>query len=157
MKRVTRLLSVAALAPLILTSCDSSNTFDPFEDVEGTYELSVYAGSSVPATFTCQPGQCTDVFTNGGTIRINDGTLTLYDDGTFQENNRFTFTPTGQASYNDSFTSIGTYEVNGDQLELFAPEQNGVEERFLLATVEFGGNDVRVRYIEDGFQYEYRR
>ena len=152
-----RLLSVAAIAPLVLTSCDSSNTFDPFEDIEGTYDLSVYAGRSVPATFTCQPGECTDVFDNGGTIRVNDGSLSLDSDGTFLETNHFTFTPTGQSSFNDSFTSSGTYDFNGEDLELFAPAQNGVPQRFLNATVEFGGTDVTIHYIEDGESYEYRR
>jgi len=154
-KRVLRLLSVAAIVPLLLSGCDSNNTFDPFEDAVGTYALSVYAGSSVPVTFPCSPGQCG--LTNGGTFRVNDGTLQLYNDGTFIETNRYTTTPTGESAQNTTFVSSGTYDINGDQLQLYAPPQNGIGERFLDATFQYGGNDVRIRYIEDGESYEYRR
>ena len=155
-KRVMRLLGVAAMAPLILTSCDSTNTFDPFEDVSGTYELSVYAGRSLPATFTCQPGQCGMV--NGGTFVANDGTLVLYDDGTFLETNHYTQTPTGGSPQQATFVSSGTYDVvSENQITLFAPAQNGIGPRTLDATIEFGGPFVTIHYIEDGESYEYRR
>lgn len=155
-KRVMRLLSVAAIAPLLLTSCDSSNTFDPFEDAEGTYELSVYAGRSVPATFTCQPGQCG--MSNGGTFVANDGTLILEDDGTFVETNFYTSTPTGGTPVQSTFVSSGTWDVTGEnELTLFAPAQNGLPSRTLDATIEYGGVDVTIHYIEDGESYEYRR
>ena len=154
-KRVLRLLSVAAITPLLLTSCDSNNTFDPFEDAVGTYELSVFAGSAVPVTFPCNPGQCG--FTNGGEFRVNDGTLQLFEDGTFTETNHYTMTPTGGSAQQVTFTSSGTYDIVGDRMDLYAPAQNGASERFLDATFQYGGNDVRVRYIEEGESYEYRR
>lgn len=156
-KRVMRLLSVAAIAPLLLTSCDSSNNFDPFEDAAGTYELSVYAGASVPVTFNCDPGECTQSFSNGGTIRVTDGTLVLYEDGTFDETNRFVMTPTGGSARNETFISSGTYEIFGDEVELYAPPQNNNEARFLNAEFDYSGNDIRIRYVEDGVSYEYRR
>ena len=156
-KRVLRLLSVAAIAPLLLTSCDSSNGFDPFEDAAGTYELSVYAGASVPVTFNCDPGECTESFSNGGTIRVTDGTLVLYEDGTFDETNHFIMTPTGGSARNETFVSSGTYEIFGDEIELYAPPQGPNEERFINAEFDYSGNDVRIRYVEDQVSYEYRR
>ena len=155
-KRVMRLLSVAAIAPLLLTSCDSSNTFDPFEDVVGTYDLSVYAGRSVPATFTCDPGQCG--MPNGGTFVANDGTLVLEEDGTFVETNYYTSTPIGGTAEQSTFISRGTWDLDGDnELTLFAPAQNGLQSRTLNATIEFGGVDVTIHYLEDGQSYEYSR
>ena len=154
-KRVMRLLSVAAIAPLLLTSCDS-NTFDPFEDVEGTYELSVYAGRSVPHEFICNPGQCG--MTNGGTFVVNSGTIELDSDGTFVETNFYTQTPTGGSPQQTTFISTGTYDVVGqNEIDLFAPAQNGLGPRDLNATIEFGGPFTTIHYIEDGESYEYRR
>ena len=155
-KRVMRLLGIAAIAPLLLTSCDSSNTFDPFEDAEGTYELTVYAGRSVPATFTCQPGQCG--MPNGGTFVATDGTLVLDNDGTFVETNHYTQTPAGEPSELATFISTGTWDITGaNELTLFAPAQNGLSSRTLDATIEYGGTGVTIHYIEDGESYEYRR
>lgn len=155
-RRVIRLLSVGALVPLLLTSCDSRTTFDPFADAAGTYDLSVYAGRSVPATFTCQPGQCG--MTNGGTFVANNGTLVLDDDGTFVETNHYTQTPTGGSPVQSTFISTGTYEITAaNELTLFAPAQNGLGPRTLDATIEYAGVDVTVHYVEDGESYEYRR
>jgi len=156
MKRVMRLLGVAAIAPLFLASCDSGNTFDPFEDAAGTYELSVYAGRSVPATFTCQPGQCG--LPNGGTFVANDGTLVLDNDGTFVETNYYTQTPTGGVPQQWNFISTGTWDVTAtNELTLFAPAQNGLLSRTIDATIEYAGVDVTIHYIEDSQSYEYRR
>ena len=157
MKRVMRLLSVAAVAPLLLTSCDSSNTFDPFEDAVGTYELTVYSGRSVPATFTCAPNTCQGL-PNGGTIRVDGGSLVLDDDGTFIETNDYTLTPTGGSSRLETFISSGTYDVVDDnEITLFAPAQNGLPARTLDATIEYAGPDVTIHYIENGDAYEYSR
>lgn len=155
-KSVMRLLSVAAIAPLLLSSCDSSSTFDPFENIEGTYDLTVYADRGVPATFTCQPGQCG--MPNGGTFVANDGTLVLEDDGTFVETNFYTSTPTGGTPQQSTFVSTGTWDFTGeDELTLFAPAQNGIPARTLNATVVFGDPYITVHYVEDGQDYEYRR
>lgn len=154
-KKVLRLLSFAAVAPLLLASCDSNSSFDPLDDAVGTYSLSIYAGNSVPVTFPCDPGQCG--LSNGGTFRVNDGTLQIYDDGTFTETNHYTMTPTGGTSEPATFVSSGTYDIIGDQIDLYAPAQNGISERFLDATFQYAGNDVRIRYSEDGEIYEYRR
>jgi hypothetical protein len=153
-----RLLSVAAIVPLLLTSCDSSSINDPFEDAVGLYELTVFGGRSVPATITCQPGQCTQTFSNGGTIVVHGGTLELDEDGTFVERNEWTETPTGGQPEDVTFVSVGTYDFTGDnEITLFAPAQNGLASRTLDATIEFGGPFVTVHYNEGGQDYEYRR
>jgi hypothetical protein len=149
-KRVRRLLGVAAVAPLLLTSCDNS-PFDPFEEAIGTYELSIFADQSMPAEFDCSPGECQSI-PNGGHIRINSGSLTLYNDGTFLETNNWTETPTGGTSRNVEFQSSGTYDLNGEDLELSDPSR----QRFISATLEFG-NRIRINYIEEGRLYEYIR
>ena len=155
-KRVMRFLSVAAIAPLILTSCDSSNTIDPFEDAVGTYDLSVYADRSVPATFNCQPGQCG--MPNGGTFVANGGTLVIDEDGTFIETNYYTSTPVGGSPQQSTFVSSGNWDfVGGDQLTLFAPAQNNLGPRNLNATIVFGDPYITIHYAEDGQDYEYRR
>jgi hypothetical protein len=153
-KQVLRLLSFAAIAPLLLTSCDSSSSFDPFEDAAGTYELSVYQGASVPVTFPCTIQLCG--FTNG-TFRVDDGTLTLFEDGSFEEVNHFTRTRTGETPQTLTFISEGDYEIDGDDLLLYAPPQNNVGERFVDARFQYGGNDVRINYTEGNFSYEYTR
>ena len=155
-KRLMRFLSVAVMAPLMVTSCDSTNTFDPFEDVSGTYDLSVYADRGVPATFTCQPGQCG--MANGGTFVANGGTLVIDDDGTFIETNNYTSTPTGGSPQQSTFVSTGTWDFTGDdELTLFAPAQNGLGARNLNATIVFGDPYITIHYVEDGQDYEYRR
>jgi hypothetical protein len=152
--RVLRLLSVAAIAPLLLTSCDSNNPFDPDDDAVGTYELTVYQGSSVPVTYPCTVLLCG--FTNG-TFRVDDGTLVIHDDGTFVETNHFTRTRTGETPQSLTYISEGEYEIDGDDLFLYAPPQNDADERFVDARFQYGGNDVRISYTENNLSYEYRR
>jgi hypothetical protein len=148
-KRVRRLLGVAAVAPLLLTSCDSSIN-DPFDDATGTYDLTVFNGGRVPAVFDCGPPECP----SGGTVLVNDGTLTLHEDGTFTERNHFTFRPNGASTYNDSFISNGTYTLSGDDLTLSAPPQSGHDEsRLIFATLSFE----TIRYEENDAFYEYSR
>ena len=152
-KRVMRFLTVAAVAPLLITGCDSTSIFDPSDDAVGTYQLTVYAGRSMPnATFQCDPGEC-DNLPNGGTMVVTDGTLVLYDDGTFVEMNHYVLTPTGQASQNLTYSSTGTYDVFNDELTLSAPGQNRVVDASLTSV----GGDIRINYIEQNESYEYRR
>lgn len=149
-KRVRRFLSVAAMAPLFLTACDS-NPFDP-DDETGTYQLTFYDGASVPVTFNCQPGDCG--LPNGGTLRVNSGTLRLRSDGTFTETNSFTERETGSSSSdNYTLTWNGTYDYDGFNLTLFAPAQNNQAARFVDATLEFD----TIAYTENGEFYQYER
>lgn len=149
-KRVRRLLGAAAMAPLFLTSCDS-NIFDPFDDAVGTYDLTVYAGASLPADFDCDPGECG--MPNGGTLRVNDGILTLRSNGTFEETVDYTEEEFGFSPDSYSVTWDGTYDVNGDQFTLSAPAQSGYQARFATGTIEFDS----IRFIEDNASFEYRR
>jgi hypothetical protein len=142
-KRVRRLLGVAAVAPLLLTSCDN-NAFDPFEEAFGTYELSVFAGYSMPgAEFPCGSGRC----------EVIGGTLTLYDDGTFVESNQWVETPTGGTPETVTFTSAGTYTLNGEDLNLSDPSR----QRFVNATLQFTSTGARINYFEDNGAFEYMR
>ncbi len=91
---------------------------------------------------------------NGGTVRANDGTMVLNENGTFIETNNFTKIPTGGQSFSSSFVSSGTYTVTGaGDVTLNAPRQNGFEARFLSGTWDVD----RISYIEDGLSFEYRR
>ena len=118
----------------------------------GTYQLTVFAGATVPWTFTVAAGQDPEL-PNGGTARIDDGALVLQSNGTFTETNNFTKTPPGGQSFQSDFVSVGTFSVSGSQLTLQANAQNGYGARFIDGTVEFD----RVNYVEGGFAYEYRR
>lgn len=149
-KRVRRFLSVAAMAPLLLTACDSS-PFDP-DDETGTYQLTFYDGVGVPATFNCPPGSC--FMPDGGTLRINSGTLDLRSDGTFTETNRFTETPNGGSGSNTyNLTWNGTYDYDGFNLSLFVPAQNNQAARVVDATLEFDS----IAYTENGEYFQYDR
>ena len=154
---VMRLLSVAAIVPLLLTSCDSSSIFDPSDDAVGTYQLSVFAGQSMPnATFQCPPGGCASTgvsMPNGGTLVVVNGRLVLYDDGTFVETNNFDVTPSGEATQRVVYSSTGSYDVFDEELTLSDPSQD----RFIEASLTAFGGDTRINYIEDGQAYEYRR
>lgn len=147
-KRVRRFLSVAAMAPLFLTACDS-NPFDP-DDETGTYQLTFYDDVRVPATFNCQPGDCG--MPNGGTLRVQSGTLVLRSNGTFTETNRYTETPVGQSASTYNLTWDGTYEYDGFNLELFVPAQGNQSARFVDATLD--GNTIAYTENGDNFQYD---
>jgi len=148
-KRVRRFLGVAAMAPLFLTACDGS-VFNP-NDETGTYQLTVYDSVVMPATFNCQPGQCN--MPNGGTLRVNSGTIVLRSNGTFTETNRFTETPVGSAASSYNLTWDGTYEFDGFNLTLFVPAQNNQAARFVDATLEFD----TIAYTEAGEFFQYER
>ncbi len=152
--RVMRLLSVAAVAPLLLSSCDSNNPFDPSDDAVGSYELTVFAGRGMPsATITCSAaGECPNLPT-GGRVVINDGTLVLYNDGTFVETNHYTEFPTGGQSRDRTYSSAGTYEVFDNDITLSAPGQS----RFVDGSITSVGGQIRINYIEDSESYEYIR
>ena len=151
-RKTKLLLSLTAAIPLLLAACTDHGIFDPNEDVVGTYQLTVFANGSVPRLFTVAAGQDPEL-PNGGTARIDDGTLVLHTDGTFTETNNFTKTPTGGQSFLSDFISVGTFSVSGNQLTLQANAQNGYGPRFIDGTVEFD----TISYVEGGFAYEYRR
>lgn len=144
-KRVKRIFAAVALAPLLLTACEG-NPFDPFDEATGTYDLTVFADASVPATFSCGPADCP----NGGTVRVNSGTLVLHADGSYVERNNFTFDEP-QGSRNGQFVSTGTFTLNGENLSL--DDDDGT--RFINASLQVLPDRIRVSYDEDGESYEY--
>src|SRR5688572_9553871 len=101
-RKTKLLLSLTAAIPLLLAACTDNGIFDPRDDVAGTYQLTVFANGSVPRTFTVTAGSGDPELPNGGTARIDDGTLVLDEDGTFTEINNFTKThPDGQSFQSD--------------------------------------------------------
>lgn len=117
------LLSLTAATPLLFSACTDNGIFNPLSDVAGTYQLSVYAGRTVPASYTIQPNDPNyPSLPNGATLVVTGGNLVLRTNGTFTETNAYTITPNGGSAYNDSFVSQGTWSLNGgSQVTLSAP------------------------------------
>src|SRR3954469_2126918 len=132
MRHTKRLLSLVAV--MTLAACTDNGIFNPNQDFSGTYTLTVFAGRSVPATYTFQPGD--PDFPNGGTFVVNNGSLSLNSNGTFTETNNYTTTQNGQSPVQSSFVSSGTWTVNGNTFHLFAPSQNGNPSRDVSGTVD---------------------
>lgn len=151
-RKAKLLLSLTAVIPLLFAACTDNGIFNPIDDVAGTYQLTVFANGSVPRLFTVAAGQDPEL-PNGGTARIDGGTLVLNSNGTFTETNNFTKTHSGGGSFASDFISVGTFTVNGTNLTLSAQAQNGYSARFIDGTVEFD----TISYLEGGFAYEYRR
>jgi len=159
-KRSRLLLSLTAATPLLFAACTDNNIFNPQDNAVGNYQLTVYAGRSMPATFIIQPGDPDfPEAPNGGTFVVTSGTLSLNSDGTFIENNNFSTTPQGQSSQQSSFTSSGTWNLNGTSFSLSDPSR----QRFVTGTLseDVSGN-IRVNYMENDLNgtaqsYEYTR
>jgi hypothetical protein len=156
MRHSKKLLGLTAV--LLFAACDNGIT-DPFQRASGTYELTVYAGRQVPATYTIQPGDPSyPQYPNGATFVVTDGELVLNSNGTFIETNNYVTTPTGGVGENSSFVSSGTWQVNGTSLFLTAPPQNGIGQRNVQGTLD--GDSVSYQESDGvgGFDsYEYVR
>lgn len=155
MGRTRGLLSLGAL--LIVAGCTDNSITSPYRDAAGTYQLTVFAGRSLPATYTYQAGQIS-ALPNGGTIQWTDGTMVLNSDRTFVETNNYTITPTGGTSSTGSFTSTGTYRIDGTAFTLSSPAQNQSAARSATGSIELD----TINYDEDNgdgttSSYEYRR
>lgn len=159
MRHTKRLLSVIAV--MALAACTDNGIFNPNQDLSGTYDLTVFAGRSVPTTYTIAAGETG--FPNGGTFVVNDGSLQLNSNGTFIETNNFTNNPSGQSSYPSQFVSNGTWTVNGTTVSLFAPAVGNNPARNIVANVDFDAqNRATVFFQEDDGtgnvqSYEYKR
>ena len=84
--------------------------------------------------------------------------MVLNSNGTFIETNNYVTTPTGTASQNTSFVSSGTWTLNGVDLTLTAPAQNGNAARNVAGTLSID----TINYQEDDGtgviqSYEYKR
>ena len=156
------LLGLTAAVPLLFAACTDNNVFNPMADAAGTYQLTVFAGKSVPgATFTIPPGDPTygTYAPNGGHLVVTGGNLVLSNNGTFVETNNYSITPSGGSSQNYQFVSSGTWTLNGTSFTLSDPSRN----RQVSGTLEADlNNNLTVNYAEDDGtgtfqQYEYKR
>lgn len=155
MRHTKRALSVIAV--MLVAACTDNSINGPYANVAGTYQLTVFAGRTLPATYTYSAGQISTL-PNGGTIQWTDGTMVLNSNGTFVETNNYVSTPNGGNSTSGAFVSNGTYTVSGTNFTLSAPAQNQVAARFASGTIQFG----TINYDEDNgdgttSSYEYKR
>jgi hypothetical protein len=156
-RKAKLLLSLTAATPLLFAACTDNSVFDPYNDVAGTYQLTVFAGATPPVTYTYQPGQHPSL-PNGGTIQWTDGTMVLNSNGSFTETNNYIITHTGGSGQSSAFVSIGTYTVDGTFFTLSAPPQSQISARYAEGTIDLD----RINYVEDNGNgttsaYEYRR
>ncbi|MDQ6769079.1 MAG: hypothetical protein M3Z54_03735 [Gemmatimonadota bacterium] len=158
--RHSKLLLGLTAAPSVLFAACTDNTGvvapDQYAAFAGTYQLTLFAGTPPPVTYTYQPGSTT--LPNGGTVTWNDGTMVLRADGTFTEiNNDTVISPTGGSPTSaPPFTSIGTFSVNGTTFALHANPQGNVGTRNATGTI----NATTISYQEsngttlDTFEYK---
>ncbi|HET7615162.1 MAG TPA: hypothetical protein VFK26_14685 [Gemmatimonadaceae bacterium] len=158
MRQTKKLLGLTAV--VLLAACTDNSLTNPFQDAVGSYDLTVYAGASIPANYTISPGDPNfPEAPNGGTLTVTDGQLILNQNGTFNEINNYVITPTGGSAVNRSFVSNGTWTIqNNTTIFLNAPAQNGFGPRSVQGTIDVD----TIRYQEEngsgGFDaFEYRR
>ncbi|HEX7594815.1 MAG TPA: hypothetical protein VF387_00600 [Gemmatimonadaceae bacterium] len=159
-KKSRLLLTLSAATPLLFAACTDNGIFNPLQDASGTYQLTVYAGRTIPATFTINPGDPNfPEAPNGGTFVVTDGTLVLQNNGAFVETNNYTITPTGQSGTAHQFVSSGTWSLSGTSFSLSDQQL----QRFDTGTLDADANGrLTVNYTEDAgngqFQsFEYKR
>jgi hypothetical protein len=159
-KKSSLLLGLTAAVPLLFAACTDNSIFNPMASAAGTYSLTVYAGRTIPASFTIQPGDPNyPQAPNGGTLLVTGGALDLSSNGTFVETNNYTITPNGGSSQNVQFVSSGTWTLNGTTFTLSDPSRNRQVTGTLQADVN---NNLTVNYTEnDGTgtfnSFEYKR
>ena len=133
-RKAKLLLSLTAAIPLLFAACKDNNILNPLNDAAGTYQLTVYAGRSIPATYTIPVGDPT--YPNGGTFVVSDGSMVLNSNGTFIETNNYVTTQTGGSPQNSSFVSSGTWALSGTAFTLNASPQNGNGARNVTGTLD---------------------
>ena len=163
MRQTKTLLSVVSV--MLIAACTDNSLSGPYTNAAGTYDLTVYAGRTPPATYTIQPNDPNyPEAPNGGTLVVTDGTIELQSNGTFYETNYYQITPNGGSPVNRTFSRYGNWSVTGTDLRLDVPVQSGVSSSFSdfgSLTVDANGR-YTVNYDEDnGFgtllSYEYKR
>lgn len=164
MRQTKRLLSVIAV--MLVAACTDNSLTGPFSDAAGTYDLTVYAGKTPPATYTIQPNDPSyPDAPNGGTLVVRDGTIELQSNGTFFETNNYEITRSDNGStVQRAFSRYGNWQVNGNQLLLDIPVQSGVSSSFRdfgTLTIDANGR-YTINYDEDNgfgtvYSYEYKR
>lgn len=163
MRQTKRLVTLMAV--LLIAACTDNGIFNPLNNASGTYQLTVYAGRSMPnATFIIQPGDPNyPNYPNGATQVVTDGTITLRSDGTFSETNNYAVTPNGSNTPDHiTFARIGTWTLNGQDFTLNVPSQNGYNGFVDFGTlIEGADGRMTINYQEQngsgGFDsYEYK-
>ena len=162
-RKAKLLLSLTAATPLLFAACTDNTLTNPNADAVGTYQLTVYAGRTIPASYTIQPGDpAYPQYPNGATFVVSGGTMVLNANGTFIETNNYVFTPTGQSAQNAAFVSSGTWTLNGEQFSFNAPAQNNQGARSITGTLTVNANGLMtINYQEsdgaggfDAFEYQ---
>jgi hypothetical protein len=162
-RKAKRLLSLTAATPLLFAACTDNSLTNPFNDAAGNYLLTVYAGRTVPATYTILPGDpAYPQYPNGATFVVSDGSMVLNGNGTFIETNNYVFTPTGESAQLAAFVSSGTWTLNGEQFSFSAPAQNNNSARSITGSLSTDANGfLTINYQEsdgaggfDSFEYK---
>jgi hypothetical protein len=154
------LLGLTVATPLLFAACTDNSIFNPMSNAAGTYQLTVYAGKSMPATYQIQAGDPNfSQLPNGGTFVVTSGDLILNNNGTFIETNNYSSTPTGGTTTTSNFVSSGTWTLNGTIFTLSDPALG----RLVTGTLAMNiNNALTVNYMEDDGtgiiqSYEYIR
>jgi len=162
MRHAKKLVSLTAV--MLLAACTDYGVTNPMTDASGNYQLTVYAGKTLPATYTIQPNDPQyPGYPNGATFVVTGGFMTLRSDGSFVETNDYRITPTGQSTQTSNITRSGTWSLYGTDLTLDLPAQNGNQAIHDTGTLTVDANGAyTVNYLEDDgtglFQsYEYKR
>ena len=135
-RKVRMLLAVTVATPLLFAACTDNGIFNPIQDASGNYQLSVYAGHSMPAHITIPPNDPQFGFPNGGSYDVTSGNISLSSNGTFVETNNYVVTETGFGSSNQTFTRNGSWTISGTDLTLFIPAQNNNQSEVIDATLD---------------------
>jgi len=154
------LLGLTVAIPLLFAACTDNSIFNPMSNAAGDYQLTVYAGKSMPATYLVQAGypNCPPL-PNGGTFVVTSGDLMLNNNGTFFETNNYSCTAvTGGATTTSHFLSSGTWTLNGTSFSLSDPALS----RLVFGTLDLNINNGTINFMEDDGtgimqSYEYIR
>jgi hypothetical protein len=130
-----RFLLTVATAASALAAASCSDATGIRADLEGTYTLWTVNGVSPPE------------FVPEFDAEIVSGEVTLYRDGTYEDELRVRFT--GE-SFIDRFTSTGTYSVSGNEIRFNPDDPN-------LSTYTMEWDRDRLTQIDLGVTLVYRR
>lgn len=159
-KKSRLLLGLTAAAPLLFAACTDNSIFNPMADAAGTYQLTVFAGKSIQASFTIQAGDLNfPQAPNGGTLVVTGGTMVLSSNGTFVETDNYTIIPNDRPTVQTQYTSSGTWNLNGTAFSFTDPSRGRQDFGTLEADAN---NNMTINYTEDDGtgtfqQYEYKR
>jgi hypothetical protein len=155
-RKAKLLLSLTAAAPLLFAvACTDNGIFNPLANAAGTYQLTVYAGKTLPAHYVIQPNDPQyPSYPNGATFDVVDGDIVLNSNGTYTETNNYVITPTGGSSQTSYFVSQGTWTLNGTDLSL----SSQAEGRFVTGTLDVDTINYQESNGNGGFDsFEYKR